>query len=242
MTVPTSVRIPNFTPSVNGLHFPNSFPHEPDLEISIPIIGKVPVGDASNGVCGGMVYTVRDVFQTKGMAPIAATEPPAPDSALFGYIVDRLIDSFQLPFGVLQYYEWMLHPDGDQEWTSLIKRRGLAWKTIKEEWPRHIRPALKAGRLCCLGLITMATADPRQLGNNHQVMAYGYDLDADDTLTLHVYDPNTSPAQADNVYIKLSLKDPEHAARIEHNVAIAHPIRGFFRVKYHYRNPKARLG
>jgi hypothetical protein len=59
----TSVRVPGFLPSTRGLHFPNAFPHVPNLEIDLPGGTTVPVGDAANGLCGGMAYTVRDLFE-----------------------------------------------------------------------------------------------------------------------------------------------------------------------------------
>src|SRR6266498_6091006 len=95
--------IPNFVASRDGLQFSNSWPSEPDLVIDLPIAGKLKIGDASNGLCGGMVYTVRDLYEAKLPAPPDATQPAA-DSALYRYIVRRLFDSFDLPNGVLQYY------------------------------------------------------------------------------------------------------------------------------------------
>jgi hypothetical protein len=141
----------------------------------------------------------------------------------------------------MKYYEWMLTPDGDAAWPPLITRRGVAWKTIVEEWPARIQPELDAGRLCSLGLVTVASPNPGELGRNHQVMAYGYDLDGAGNLTLHVYDPNTAQDLADTVTISLSLLDPEHPTPIRHNVGIGSPIRGFFRTAYAYANPTGLL-
>ena len=240
--LPGSARVAGFTPSVNGLHFTNSFPQEPDLSVELPGGGSLAIGDASNGLCGGMVFTVRDVFQTPGTAPVPDTAQPAPGTALFRYIVDRLIASFDVPgLGFLKYYDWMILPDGDSGWPPLISRRGVAWKTIEEEWLARIRPELDAGRLCCLGLVTVASVNPGDLGKNHQVLAYGYQLDAAQDLQLLIYDPNTEPARADDVRITLNLSDPERATRIDHNVGIAGPIRGFFRVDYRYEDPTGRL-
>jgi hypothetical protein len=240
---PASVRVPGFLPSVNGLHFINSFPHEADLSIDLPGVGSIPIGDASNGLCGGMAYTVRDVFQTQGLAPVATRDLPARGSPLFRYIVDRLMASFDLPnLGFMRYYEWMLTPDGNASWPPLLTRQGVAWKTIVEEWPARIRPELDAGRLCCLGLVTVAGTNPADLGRNHQVLAYGYDVDGAGGLTLRIYDPNTPPEGADDVAISLSLVHPEQPTPIHHNVAIDTPIRGFFRTDYAYRDPTGLLG
>ena len=123
----------------------------------------------------------------------------------------------------------------------LLVRRGLAWKTITEEWTAKIRPDLDAGRLACLGLVTVAGSDPTLLGENHQVLAWGYDLTSDGGLTLHIYDPNTSAGAADGVAISLSLLHPDRPTPITHNVAIDLPIRGFFRTEYSYQDPTGKL-
>ena len=236
------VRVPGFTPSVNGLPFVNSFPSEPVVVVEVPLFGSIPIGDASGGLCGGMAFTVRDVFETTGMQPLPDTIPPghqpAPDTPLFKYIADRLIASFDLPrAGFMKYYAWMTTPDGDAG--PILLRRGVAWKTIMEEWPHRIRPSLDAGKLCVLGLVTTASVNPADLGRNHQVLAYGYELDDANRLTLLICDPNTARDQADDVRISLSLAKPTKRTPIEHNVGISEPVRGFFAVDYVYRDPSA---
>jgi len=234
----THVRVPGFTPSVNGLHFVNSFASQPVIAVDMPPFGKIGIGDASNGLCGGMVFTVCDVAATPGMAPIPDAAPPTEGSPLFGYIAARLIDSFDLPrLGFMKYYDWMITPDHDTGWPPFFLRRGLAWKTIVDEWPHAIRPSLDAGRLCPLGLVTVASQDPSQLGHNHQVLAYGYDLDDAENLTLLIYDPNTPQSTADDVRIAFSLADPSNTTAISHNVAIGNPIRGVMGVPYRYNDP-----
>jgi hypothetical protein len=117
-----------FKASVNGLHFTNSWPPEPDIVVNVPPFGNVAIGDASNGLCGGMVFTVRDVFQA-GMPPIPDTTNPPAQSPLFNYIVARLFASFNIPGGVLKYLDWMNTPDHDTGiWFAI--RRGVCWHTI----------------------------------------------------------------------------------------------------------------
>ena len=92
--------------------------------------GKVRVGDASNGLCGGMVFTVLDVF-TAGLPPLQDGRPSA-HTPLYSYIVARLVDSFDVPNGVLKYFDWMLEPDGDIDlW--LTSRRGVLPRAIMEQ-------------------------------------------------------------------------------------------------------------
>jgi len=226
--------VPNFVPSVNGLHFVNSWPNEPIIDVNVPGLGAVPIGDASNGLCGGMVYTVIDVFRA-GIPPIADTNNPPHGGPLFTYIVGRLFDSFDLPDGVLKYYDWMTTPDADVSlWVAT--RRGVAWHTIVEECPR-IKDDVDSGALSPLGLVTVHTTDPTAIGHNHQVLAHAYELDDQHQLTLHLYDPNTDPSQADGVRLSLPLDHPTTASAIIHNVGIDRPIRGFFRTKYTFKDP-----
>ena len=155
------VRIPDFTAGHSGLAFANSFPSQPDVSVRVPIYGSVNIGDASNGVCGGMVFTVLDL-RTFGRPAFPDTEPPAADSPLFHYIVRRLIDSWDLPNGVLKYLSWMNTSDGDQSLLS-ITRRGVWRRTLVDEWPK-VRAALDGGRLCPLGLVTVESRNPGDLG------------------------------------------------------------------------------
>jgi hypothetical protein len=74
------------------------------------------------------------------------------------------------------------------------------------------------------------------LGRNHVVLAYDYQL-TDDNLTIHVYDPNTGPA--DEIYLGLSLAAPDRSTSIAHNIDIGYSIRGFFPVRYRPRNAPA---
>ena len=226
--------VPGFLPGPNGLRFTNEWPHEPDIEVNVPPFGTIPIGDASNGLCGGMVFLVRDVFEA-GRPPLEDPRP-AEGTPLFGYIVRRLFDSFDLPNGVLKYYEWMNTPDGDTDlWLAI--RRGIAWKTVREEWPK-VRADIDAGHPSPLGLVTVESADPNDLGKNHQVLAYRYTL-LRDVLTLHVYDPNTEAAEADEAFLRMHVEDPTKATAIQHTIAIGEPIRGFFRVDYSSRDPSA---
>ena len=228
--------VPGFKASVDGLHFTNTWPSEPDIVIDAGPLGRVPIGDASNGLCGGMVYTVMDVF-TAGLPPIPDTTNPAQGTPLFDYLVSRLFASFDLPAGVLKYYQWMTTPDHDTGlW--IVTRRGVGWHTITEEWPR-IKADIDTGMLSPLGLVTVYTTDPAKMGQNHQVLAYGYELADDGLLTLYLYDPNTAPAEADDVRLTINLSQPTHTSPITHNVNIGNPIRGFFRTAYAFANPAA---
>jgi hypothetical protein len=88
-------------------------------------------------------------------------------------------------------------------------------------------------------LVTVYSANPGDLGKNHQVLAYAYEVDDSNTLPLHVYDPNTPPEQADGIRLKLDLSNPTHTTSIDSNVSIGENVRGFFRVPYTFSNPSS---
>ncbi len=194
----TSVRVPGFLPSTNGLHFLNYYPHEPTLTIALPLGRVLPIGDAANGLCGGMAFTVADFYEAKRSVP-TDTQPPPAGSPLYQYIVKRLFDSFNLPLGISRYLELMEPAFPDVGLGFGLP--GRASVMVTDEWPR-IQALLDAGHLVPLGLVKVKSSAPEDLGKNHQVLAYGYDLEGTD-LTLHLYDPNY--ADRDDVQLSLSI-------------------------------------
>ena len=217
-----SKRVPSFAPSTNGLHFANDFADEPLFRIGLGR-ASIPVGNAAKGLCGGMVFAVRDLFE-HGRPPPPDRAPPRRGTALFAYLVGRLFSSFNLPMGPLRYWLWQILPAGDR-----FAVRGIAWRTIRGHWPK-IRADLDAGRLSTLGLVRTRSFNPLDLGRNHQVLAFGYDLDeATMSLAVRVYDPN-HPGD-DSAALRLSLADPDGATAIEYEGG-EDPVYGFFRTGY----------
>ena len=53
--------------------------HVPNVEIDLPGGATIPIGDAASSLCGGMAYTVRDLFEA-GLAPPAVTRKYPGDS------------------------------------------------------------------------------------------------------------------------------------------------------------------
>ncbi len=224
MGQPTRTR---FLPSRDGFAFSNSWPDEPAIRIPTPF-GQIGIGNAARGLCGGMVFGALDYWHA-GTPPPASR--PAPGSPLFRFIVRRLIQSWRIPAGVARYYYWMTLPDAD---TSLrlvapvvLPRRGLRTRSITGHWPR-IRALLDAGQPAALGVVTVASPNPLQLGHNHQVLAYGY-ATAGTKITLHVYDPNSGPA--DDVCIRFDAATDSDAG-LTHSIDISRPVRGFFLTAY----------
>jgi hypothetical protein len=221
-----------FVPSRNGFAFTNSWPTGPAIPIPTPF-GRIGIGNAARGLCGGMVFGALDYWHA-GTEPPA--ERPAPGSALFRFIVWRLIRSWHIPVGVARYYYWMCLPDentairfGDRA----LLRRGLRTRTITRQWPR-IRAQLESGQPAALGLVTVASANPLLLGHNHQVLACAYQVTGTQ-VTLQAYDPNSGPA--DDVYIWFDIAD---GAGFSHTIDIGTPVRGFFCTAYSPVKPSPR--
>lgn len=220
-----------FKPSANGLHFDNNFPSVPDLVFNTPL-GDLKIGDAANGLCGGMVFAALDYFNAGLPIPPDSTPPSSGD--LFNYIVKRLFSSFDLPAGVLRYIELMnpMFPDGQTQvgkpGTAMI---GRAWVMIRQEWPA-IKMKLDTGQACPLGLVRVKSSDLGQLGQNHQVLACGYDL-KDNYLTLSIYDPNYH--NDDSVTLGLNLSDPLHVTPVTYSTG--EPLYCFFHTNYAFSMP-----
>jgi len=218
--------VAGFKPSRHGFHFNNAFAGDAVLNLPVPGLGEIPIGSARRGMCGGMVFAVMDFFY-RGLAVPADTEAPRAGTPLFRYIARRLLDSFNGPRGVLKYYTWMSLPDRP---FALRRPKSIVWHTVNDEWP-GIRRELDRGRLCPLGLIKVKSIDPFKLGENHQVLAYGYELDeSTGDLELSVYDPNHH--DDDDVTLALNV-----AGCDEISYTVDAKARGFFRTRYRPRNP-----
>ena len=83
--------VPGFLPSTHGLRFKNDWPAAAAFRIDVLGL-QVPVGDARRGLCGGMVFAVRDLFLLGRAVPPDTVAPGS--GPLYEYIGRRLKDSF----------------------------------------------------------------------------------------------------------------------------------------------------
>jgi hypothetical protein len=222
--------VPGFSAIDNGLHYPNRWPHVPDLVIKTPF-GELPLGDASNGLCGGMSLVARDLFEAHKAPPPSQTNP-APDSPAFHYIVGRLFDSFDLPSGVAQYYTWMQLPRHDDSVLGVTAVNGLSSRTIVHSMST-VRTTIDSGHPCPLGLICVHSAAPADLGQNHQVLAYAYTDDGAQT-TVSVYDCD---APDTDVTISFDTAHPGHTTTFDYSTG--RTVLGFFTTPYTAKDPSA---
>jgi len=211
-----TARVPGFLPSTNGFAYPNAWPSNPIRSFRLGNVATLNIGDAANGLCGGMSFTVADLFKA-GLRPGSDAMPPA-GSARYQYVVDRQIASFddgRLPW---RFYQLMsptrTEREGFLEQTLGrvgVDRHSRTWTMIKVEWPQ-IRALVDGGALAMVGLVRTVSADPNDLGHNHQVMCYGYDLDGT-RVTLRICDPNWP--RDDGVTLTFDTSDPTGSIRPE---------------------------
>src|SRR6266702_1564071 len=208
-----------FRAPTDGFAFINAWPHQPALQVSTPF-GEVPIGDASGGLCGGMVFAALDYWHAGVAAP---ADRPGPDDPAYAFIVQRLIDSWHVPAGVAQYYQWMSLPDADRTFTvfghEVVAEHGLSWRTLTQQWPQ-VQADLDREIPVPLGLVTVQSANPKDLALNHQVLAWAYEKDAgrDGPVTVLVYDPNSG--QRDDVTLSFDPGNPAGPTEFPHTIGI----------------------
>jgi hypothetical protein len=226
-----SVFVPGFRPSVNGLHFSNAWPSVPDWTIPLPVVGTISIGNASKGMCGGMTFTVRDLYQAHRPPPPDRTAPAS--GPVFTYVSRRLLDSWNIPGGVLRYLQLMNPLLSDHEAPFEPLGHGRAWIMIRQEWP-GIKADLDRRTLSTVSLVTVKSINPADLGKNHQVLAYGYELNGT-TLTMHLYDPNH--ADDDSITMSLDIGHPDEATPVRYSYGAT--VYCFFRSGYTPHDPSA---
>ena len=150
--------IPGFLPSVHGLRFANRWPPGPTVRFGPVDPRWMGIGDAANGLCGGMSWYVRDRYVAGRPVP-PDTEPPANGSSLFTAIVRLQVRSL----------EWLRTPLHFW-WMGALGPGGAAGRSRDVELPR-IRADIDAGRLAMVGLVRATGWNPFHLTQNHQVAA-----------------------------------------------------------------------
>jgi hypothetical protein len=225
--------VPGFLPSTCGFRFANRFPPGPTLTIGRVDPRFLGVGDASAGLCGGMVLTARDLFEAGIAAPEDVT-PPAAGTARFRAIVRRQVQSLDWLRVPLRYFDLQaFRPEPQTRWSRRLRRDLPRVVAVRDEWPR-IRADIDAGRLAIVGLIRTAGASPWALARNHQVLAYAYD-EAPERLVIRIYDPN-HPGR-DDIELRATIRPDARGSRsraeqITLEQSTGEPLLGFFRQPY----------
>jgi hypothetical protein len=150
--------------------------------------------------------------------------PQRPDIPLVGTglhrcLVDRQVDSLNLPSGLLKVLEWMILGDAE-----------VGHRTASEEFPR-LRRGIDRGDPAVLALIRQrGLSDPSQ---NHQVVAraYKYDLGSK-TAEIALYDPNHPNEEP---WLTMDFSKPKQG--ISPAQSSGEALRGFFLMTYSREAP-----
>jgi hypothetical protein len=216
--------IPGFRPSTSGFHFANAWPSGPTVRLGPLDPRIIGVGDASTGLCGGIVYTIADMFAAHLPVP-PDREPPANGSPRFNSIVRRQVESLA----------WLTVPV--RFWLRMAVGGSFggdrARSTLEGEWPKA-KAWLDSGRLAPIGLIRVAAVNPRDLTKNHQVVAWGY-LEDGQGVTLRLYDPNWP--DRDDVTATIALDNALRPTGLSQSTGES--LLGWFVLPYSPSDPKA---
>lgn len=222
----TERSVPGFLPSRNGFHFANRWPAGPALWLGGGSI-RLGIGNAADGLCGGMCFTVRDRFDARLSVPVDGTPPPA-GTPLFAEIVRRQVDSLdrliRLP---LRFWRLAaLHPDPPTRLTRALGLTPRGVLTLRDEWPR-LRAVIDSGRLAMVGLVRSTSRSPLLLGRHHQVLAWGYRVSAAE-LALRIYDPNWPDRDDVKLVARLDLDPTTGRQRVTLAQSTGEPLLGWF--------------
>jgi len=220
--------VPGFRPSVHGFRFANRWPPGPTVRLGPLDPRLLGIGDASAGLCGGMVATVRDLFEA-GIAPPEDAEPPANGSPRFRAIVRRQVQSLAWGRVPLRYWDLQaLRPDPPAGLAAALGREPARVVAVEREWPR-VRAAIEAGVVPVVGLVRVAGWSPRLLVVNHQVLAHAFEED-DAGFLLRIYDPNHPGRDDVELRAEVAPADGRPAReRVRLAQSTGEPLLGFFR-------------
>lgn len=214
--------VPRFLPSTHGFKFSNAFPkHTPHTTIRVGP-ADLAIGDAHKGLCGGMVYAVRDYYHAGLRVPPHRVGPIG--GVLYDYLVARLYDSFALPLGWTEYLRLMSRScePGERARTAYFTAMNAIEADIRRGWPSPI------------GLIQVITDDPFKVGENHQVLVYGYEKNGT-AIRLKIYDPNYP--EADDITLSFDTNQFPASFQYSRRPGGDGRILSFFCHQYQMRQP-----
>ncbi len=172
-----------FLPSTHGFMFTNSFAGY-FLPFSTPdFLGSNKV-TKKYGLCGGMCAAAYDFALVHKAIP-GVTQAPHQGTKLQRYLYRRQMDSLGgLGQEVVKVARWTSLPDDTLVGT---------FRRSADEF-EAIRCMLDQKNLVVLALIYVRATSLSELSKvifeNHQVLAYAYQIDADGLFTIRIYDPN----------------------------------------------------
>jgi hypothetical protein len=249
-----------FDPKMHGFAFANNWPFEPEERQHLPghfvayftqrrLLGAVGAwltpsvvrslrGSLERhlspwyGLCGGMCFAALDFYEAGLVFPRGqyAHDPPAPATPLRDYVWKRQLDS--LVSDAARFLTWLIVLNAiPSTWPF---RGGPRWLLArsKREWNK-LKTGVDAGRPVPIGLVRAT----KNVYENHQVLAIGYD-EADEVHgLLYVYDPNCPDVES-----TISLEFGERQLEGRESCHPEAPLRGFFCETYWPVDPTEAMG
>ena len=174
------VEVPDFDPVKHGFKFPNSFNGKLDIKM-------FPDYHFENwGFCGGMSAAAINRYNRKIPAENVNSTPKEGDS-LYAELYNRQLVSLGVGKGesiIENIAEWVKKPNE----SDMYNPQHSIGASESTEW-NILRKRLDQGKLTILLLIR--TREVSNIGENHQVVAFGYRYQTSTKdLTIFIYDPN----------------------------------------------------
>ena len=234
-----------FFPSTHGFNFPNSFSGY-FLPFSTPAFMRSRKVTGRYGLCGGMCAAAYD-FALAGRTIPHTLDIPHQGTRLQRYLFQRQMDSWGgMGKMLVKVAQWTGLPD-----STLL---GAHARTADEF--NSFRHKLDDNNLVILALIYEHASSVKELSrrifNNHQVLAYSYQLYDSGGVAINIYDPNL-PGRDDVVIHSepvvvgeiTTLKGSQIAMGLKSTQLLGgefyRQVRGFFAMPYEPVKPPKRL-
>jgi len=184
------------------------------------------------GLCGGMCFTALDFHKAGIPLPRGQhrDDRPATGTSLRSYIWKRQVES--LVRDGASFLAWLIALNHiPQSWPF---GGGTSWLLArsKEEW-KKLKASVDAGEPIPVGLVR----DTKNVYDNHQVLAIGYDEADEAHGTIHLYDPNC-PDEVSTISIEFGEQLLDGRETCDPSVR----LRGFFCETYTPCDPTEALG
>ncbi len=217
--------IENFTPGegTGWFKFANGFNTNIYDPKGIVTWNYIPVGHASFGLCGGMVYAARDYYEAHVALP--QCEELDLSSSLGDFIKKRQVDSVINTTDLFTYSLQTISGDRNSDYAMCVT-----------EWSK-IKATIDGNHPATLGLILTKSYNPLDITKNHQILAYSYSIIDEDIgrkISIGFYDP-IYPKRND---LLLEFNVDDAATPIHTNDPSLHGhIYAFFESQYSFEAP-----
>src|SRR6266511_2815204 len=156
--------VSNFLPSRRAPLFPNGpWPAGTNLSVSIMGLPSVSVDATEMGLCGGMAFLARDIFESN-TPQLRGRHSELIPVALAEHILGRLIQSFNGPSVVSRWLSLTRALDHD----TAVWGRGVFHQTVLE--CPAIMHDIDSGVLSLVGLVLAQSYAPWAVFENHVVL------------------------------------------------------------------------